>query len=347
MSRAVWVYMDTFQFRPAAGAWEAVGAARKLANSLQASLTAVMIGAGVEGLAREAFEYGADEVVVLASPTMADFSAEGYTDLLAGLVQKKGPAEAILFPANTRGRELAAMLAVDLQAGLLADAVEITAEDGQVVVTRPMYGGKCWARVVSETKPVLITVRQGAFEPPLRQTTREGTVAIINEPGIKDGGMTKVLSTTPAEANADLLGAKVIISGGRGAANSTKLAPPAGVEAESWRGREGFRLLEELAAVLNAALGASRAAVDAGYVSYSHQVGQTGKIVSPDLYIACGISGTIQHLAGIRASKTIVAINQDPNAPIFEFSRFGVVGDLFEIVPALTEACRKRLQSRN
>jgi electron transfer flavoprotein alpha subunit len=164
----------------------------------------------------------------------------------------------------------------------------------------------------------------------------------MNEPDI----LTKVESYSAGEAGVSLTDASVIVSGGRGVSNNPSLTPPAGLDekqAEIWKAQQGFTLIGDLAKVLHAAVGASRAAVDAGYIPYSHQVGQTGKVVSPDLYIACGISGAIQHQAGMRTSKVIVAINRDPEAPIFKLARYGVVGDLYSIIPALTEVFRKRL----
>jgi len=348
MSKEIWVYIDHFKAQPATATWETLGAAQQLAGSLTASVTAVIVGNQPEKLGQDAFAYGADEVIIIDAPDLQDYTPEPFASLLAGLVMKRTAPDAILFPATSRGRELAAMLAVDLRTGLLGDATNISvSNEAQIVVTRPMYAGKVLSRVACDTKTAILTVCKGYFDPPPYRSTLTGAPTYDHGPETASYGMTKVVSYTPAESNVSLLDAKVIISGGRGASNGPNLMPPPGdhiEDIESWRGQQGFKLLAALADVLNGAVGASRAAVDAGYVPYSHQVGQTGKIVSPDLYIACGISGTIQHLAGMRTSKVIVAINQDPDAPIFEFSRFGVVGDLFQIVPALTDVFRKRLQ---
>jgi electron transfer flavoprotein alpha subunit len=345
MSGGMWVYIDHFKAQAVNTSWETLGAAQKLKETQGGPVTAVMIGNALETLAQEAFNYGADEVLILPRND-EDYIPEPYAELMTRLAAKKGIPAAILFPASGRGRELAAMLATDLHTGLLADAIQIESNrEGGVIITRPMYAGKALARVTCEAKPAIITIRQGYFEPPAWQPNTSGTPSVVDDLGQVETP-TRVISYTPAESKVNLLDAKVIVAGGRGTSNCPELRPPEGAtidNLESWKGQQGFKLLTELAQVLNGAIGASRAAVDAGYIPYSHQVGQTGKIVSPALYIACGISGTIQHLAGMRNSKVIVAINQDPNAPIFEFSRFGVAGDLFQIVPALTEACRKRL----
>ncbi len=348
MSPEVWVYIDHYKDQAVSLSWETLGAARSLALALNASVTAVMIEAKSEKVGQTAFTFGADEVIILESPDCQEYTPEPYATLLGRLLEKRTSPSAILFPATSRGRELAAMLAVDLKTGLLADAaqIEINMND-KIVVTRPTYAGKVWARVVCETAPVLITVQKGAYAPPEQQPEKAGTPILLEDLGKIENSPTRVVGYTPPENTINLTDAKVIVSGGRGMANCPDLNPPPGTsaeEVEAWRGQEGFKLLSDLAGVLNGAVGASRAAVDAGYAPYARQIGQTGKVVSPDLYIACGISGMIQHLAGMRTSKVIVAINQDPQAPIFELARFGVVGDLFQIVPALTEACRKRIK---
>jgi electron transfer flavoprotein alpha subunit len=189
-------------------------------------------------------------------------------------------------------------------------------------------------------------LRGRAFGKPPPDTARTGTITRVS-PVLAEGDIpSKVEAYSAGEAGVSLSDASVIVSGGRGVSNNPALTPPAGLDekqAEIWKAQQGFKLIDDLAQVLHAAVGASRAAVDAGYIPYSHQVGQTGKVVSPDLYIACGISGAIQHQAGMRTSKVIVAINRDPEAPIFKLARYGIVGDLYAIIPALTEAFRKRL----
>jgi len=238
------------------------------------------------------------------------------------------------------------MAAIDLNTGVLADVIALEVKDGAIVATRPVYAGKLLAKVTCHTHPQLITLRGRAFTRPVLDATRTGTAQKV-APVIAEGNIaTKVESYAQVEGGVSLTDAGVIVSGGRGVVNNPSLTPPAGMDekaAEIWKAQQGFALIKELADVLGGAVGASRAAVDADYIAYPFQVGQTGKMVAPDLYIACGISGAIQHQAGMRASKIIVAINKDPEAPIFKLARYGVVGDMHTIVPALTAAFKERL----
>jgi len=277
--------------------------------------------------------------------TLADYRSEPYTALIAKLAAGRVP-EIILFPTTTRGRELAGMSAVDLNSGVLVDVIALEVQDGRVLATRPIYAGKLLAKVQCSAKPQIVTLRGRAFAKPEADESRAGVLTKV-EAAMAEADITvKVVDYTTSEVGVSLTDAAVIVSGGRGVSNNPKLEPPADLsdgEKEVWRARKGFELVGGLAEALGAAVGASRAAVDAGYVPYSHQVGQTGKVVSPDLYVACGISGAIQHLAGMRTSKVIVAINKDPDAPVFKLARFGVVGDLFDILPHLTVALRERL----
>jgi electron transfer flavoprotein alpha subunit len=334
----IWVYVDHFQGKALPASWEAIGAAK----SLGANVSALVLGNAVEELASAAIHYGADEVFLADAPALKDYTPEPFTSVIAGLAKEKSP-DAIFFPTTTRGRELGGMLAVDLNSGVLVDVVSLEIEGDQLVAVRPIYAGKLLQKVVCNAKPQIVTLRGRAFPKPEADPSRSGAmtrVPVDVEP------LTQVEGYEVAEEGVSLTDAGVIVSGGRGTSNNPNLTPPDGMsdeEAEIWRAQQGFQLIGELANVLGGAVGASRAAVDAGYIPYSHQVGQTGKVVSPDLYIACGISGAIQHLAGMRNSKVIVAINKDPDAPIFKVARYGVVGDLFEIVPALTEVFKKKL----
>jgi electron transfer flavoprotein alpha subunit len=213
----------------------------------------------------------------------------------------------------------------------------------QLLATRPIYEGKVLEKTICSGKPVLATIRGRAFPKPEADASRTGTPTKVE---VKAEALTTVEGYSASESAVNLGDAGVIVSGGRGVSNNPSLQAPAGMDekqAELWRAQQGFTLITDLASVLGGAVGASRAAVDAGYIPYSHQVGQTGKVVTPDLYIACGISGAIQHLVGMRNAKVIVAINKDSDAPIFKQARYGVVGDLFQIVPALTEAFKKKL----
>jgi len=341
----IWVFIDQFKGQALPTSWEALGASKMLAGQLGGGVTALIFGKGVEPIAAEAFQYGADEVLLADDPSLDDYRSEPYTALLAKLAGDSSP-DVILFPTTTRGRELAAMTAIDLNTGVLPDVIALEVKDGSLLATRPIYAGKLLCKVSCLSRPQLVTLRGRAFNKLPPDPSRMGTITKITPVMSEADIPTKVESYATGEAGVNLSDASVIVSGGRGVSNNPSLTPPPGLDekqVEIWKAQQGFKLVEGLAQVLHAAVGASRAAVDAGYIPYAHQVGQTGKVVSPDLYIACGISGAIQHQAGMRTSKVIVAINRDPEAPIFKLARYGVVGDLYAIIPALTEAFRKRL----
>ena len=345
MGNNIWVYIDQFRGKAHPGSWETLGAGISLAQKQGGSLTALVFGAGASQAAAETFHYGAGQVFYADDPSLADYRAEAYATLLSKLVKDSGP-EVLLLPTTSRGRELAAMCAVDLETGVLPDVTALHVADGRVVAVRPVYAGKLLAKVICSTNPQIITTRTRAFPSPVPDASRAGTPIRV-EPAVAEGEIpTRVIEYAESGGGVSVSDAAVIVSGGRGVSNNPTLTPPAGLDekqAEIWRAQQGFKLVSDLAQVLGGAVGASRAAVDAGYIPYEHQVGQTGKVVSPDLYIACGISGAIQHQAGMRTSKVIVAINKDPEAPIFKMARFGVVGDLFAILPHLTEALRQKL----
>jgi electron transfer flavoprotein alpha subunit len=331
------VYIDHFKGEVQPASWEALGLAKSLGTA-----SAVVFGSGVEAIVKSAFEYGSDEVWAADDAALADFRVEPYASTLSALASSQSP-DLILFPTTARTRELAAMTAIDLNTGVLADITALEANGDQLVATRPIYEGKVLERTVCTGKPVLATIRGRAFPKPEADPSKTGTATKVD---LKAEALTEVAGYSASESAVNLGDAGVIVSGGRGVSNNPSLQPPAGMDekqAELWRAQQGFALITELANVLGGAVGASRAAVDAGYIPYSHQVGQTGKVVTPDLYIACGISGAIQHLVGMRNAKLVVAINKDSDAPIFKQARYGVVGDLFQIVPALTEAFKKKL----
>jgi len=335
-----WVYIDHFKGQAMPASWEALGAGKKLG-----SVTAVIFGQNVDALAKEAFENGADEVLLADDVTLADYRAEAFSSSLSKLATEGSP-DVIIFPTTTRGREIAAMVAIDLKTGVMVDATALEVEGDAIVVTRPIYAGKLLSKETCSAKPQIVTLRGRAFPKPATQTGRTGSLTKVSAAMGESELKSKVEGYTTAEGGVSLIDAGVIVSGGRGVSNNPALTPPGGMDekqGEIWRAQQGFALVTELAIVLGAAVGASRAAVDAGYVTYSHQVGQTGKVVAPDLYIANGISGAIQHLAGMRTSKVIVAVNKDADAPIFKVARYGVVGDLFQILPALTAAFKQRL----
>jgi electron transfer flavoprotein alpha subunit len=332
----IWVYIDHFKGTALPTSWEAVGAAK----SLGATVAALVLGAGVEPVARQALEYGADSVILSDDPALADFRSEVFASTIAAAGEIP---DAIFLPTSTRGRELAAMLAIDLNSGVLVDVTRFEFSGDKLVVTRPIYSGKILQKETCASKPQIVTLRGRAFPKPVMAAGKSGDIKRI---AAKTDALTTVEGYSASEGGVSLTDAGVIVSGGRGVSNNPTLQPPAGLDekaAEIWRAQQGFKLVGDLASVLGAAMGASRAAVDAGYIPYSHQVGQTGKVVSPDLYIACGISGAIQHLAGMRTSKLIVAINKDADAPIFKVARYGIVGDLFAILPEVTEAFKKKL----
>ena len=331
------VYIDHFKGEVQPASWEALGLAKSLGTA-----SAVIFGSSLDAIANAAFEYGADEVFVAEDAALTEYRAEPYAATLSSLAFAQSP-DLILFPTTARTRELAAMSAVDLNTGVLADISGLEANGDQLVATRPIYEGKVLEKTVCSGKPVMATIRARAFPKPEADASKSGTATKVE---VKSKALTNVEGYSASESAVNLGDAGVIVSGGRGVSNNPSLQPPAGMDekqAELWRAQQGFALVTELANVLGGAVGASRAAVDAGYIPYSHQVGQTGKVVTPDLYIACGISGAIQHLVGMRNAKVIVAINKDADAPIFKQARYGVVGDLFQIVPALTEAFKKKI----
>jgi electron transfer flavoprotein alpha subunit len=333
-----YVYIDHFKGAALPASWEAIGVGKTLG-----AVKALVFGSGVEALAKTAFEYGADEVLLADDASLADYRAEAFAATLAS-VAASGTPDLLLFPTTTRGRELAAMAAIDLKTGVMVDVIALENADGKITVTRPIYAGKLLTKETCSARPLIITLRGRAFPKPAQQAGKSG--ALTKVAAATGDFPTKVEGYTTGEGGVSLTDAGVIVSGGRGVSNNPALTPPAGLDekqAEIWKAQQGFALVKDLASVLNAAVGASRAAVDAGYVPYAHQVGQTGKVVSPDVYIACGISGAIQHLAGMRTSKVIVAINKDAEAPIFKLARYGVVGDLFQVVPALAAAFKKKL----
>jgi electron transfer flavoprotein alpha subunit len=331
------VYIDHFKGEVQPASWEALGLAKSLGTA-----SAIVFGSSVDAVGKAAFEYGADEVFGADDPALTDYRAEPYASTLSALISSQSP-DLILFPTTARTRELAAMAAIDLNTGVLTDITGLEVNTNEIVATRPIYEGKLLEKVVCTSKPVLATIRGRAFPKPEADVTKSGTVTKVE---VKADAITTIEGYSTSESAVNLGNAGIIVSGGRGVSNNPSLQPPAGMDekqAELWRAQQGFALITELAKVLGGAVGASRAAVDAGYIPYASQVGQTGKVVAPDLYIAAGISGAIQHLAGIRAAKMVIAINKDADAPIFKVARYGVVGDLFQIVPALTEAFRKKL----
>ena len=320
----VWVFVENKDGEIITASKEAIGAARSVANDLGQSLTGLVLGQGVGAVADAAFDLGVDAVLGADDATLENFRLEAAGPLVTNLAQDKAPA-VIIASNTTRGRDLAAWVAADLDAGLVADGIALAVDGSTIKVTRPVYAGKLLADVNVTEGTQLITLRSRAF-PQAEATGGSGSAEWVDAAVGEDDISTKIVSFEGKEGTVSLTDASIIVSGGRGVG-----------------GPEGFEPVQALADAVGGAMGASRAAVDAGWIPYDHQVGQTGKTVSPDLYVACGISGAIQHQAGMRTSKLIVAINKDAEAPIFKLAQYGIVGDLFEVVPALTEEFKKRM----
>lgn len=329
--QGVWFWVEQFEGKASSISWEMAGKGRELADQLETSLTACVLGHEVDRLAQEALAYGADRVFLVDDPTLARYRTDPYAAIMVDLVNEYKP-EILIMGASSRGRDLAGSVATQLVTGLTADctALDIDPETRLLRQTRPAFGGNIMATILCpEHRPQMATVRHRVFEVPEKRSVSDELAGQIvrHTPKLSEDQIaSKVIDFVIEEGEVNLADARIIVSGGRGV-----------------KGPEGYAPLRELAEVLGGAVGASRAAVDAGWIPYPHQVGQTGRTVRPDLYIACGISGAIQHLAGMRTAKVIVAINKDPEAPIFDVAHYGIVGDLFEVVPALTEAFRKRL----
>ncbi len=320
----VWVWIENSNGEVATVSKEMLGAARTIADSLGQDVTALVFGQGVAGVADAAFDLGADAVIGADDATLAPFRVEAVGPLIVNLAQERQPS-VILAGATTRGRDLTAWVAADLDAGLVADGIGVEVDGETVKVTRPVYAGKLMSTVFVTEGIQVISLRSRAF-PQAESTGGSGSAEWVDAVVAEDDIPTKVVGFAGKEGTVSLTDAGIIVSGGRGVG-----------------GPEGFEPVQALADTLGAAMGASRAAVDAGWIPYEHQVGQTGKTVSPDLYIAAGISGAIQHQAGMRTSKIIVAINKDPEAPIFKLAHYGIVGDLFKVLPALTVEFKQRL----
>ncbi len=316
----VWIEQNNGEADPIA--WETLGAARQLATELGSTVTALVLGHNAQTLAKQAGHYGADKILLADDATLQTFRLEPYAAVITEQAQASQPA-LLLLGASAAGLELAAYVAAKLGVGLAADCTGLTVNNGQVVAIRPVLADNVIAAV---TGAQVITLRRRAFVPLQADAARASAITNVAARLAEAQIATKIEGTEAAAGEVSLAEAGIIVSGGRAVG-----------------GPAGFAPLRELATLLGGAVGASRAAVDAGWIPYAHQVGQTGKVVQPDLYIACGISGSIQHLAGMKASKTIVAINTDPNAPIFNYAHYGIIGNLFEVVPALTAALKTKL----
>ena len=311
--------------QPTPASRQAVGVARKLADGKSWKVTTVLIGHSISARADDLIGLGADKVIICDAPELADYSDESYCKILAEAAKNENSA-VILGGATFAGKSLFGRLSAVLSSGLAADITDIEWDGDTILATRPAYGGKAIIKMSPVGPgPQMATLRPKAFDDSSPVASRSGEKVKLNYDVSKFGSRTKVLERfSESGQQISLTDADIIVSGGRG------LREP-----------ENFKLVRDLAAVLGAAVGASRATVDAGWIPYAHQVGQTGKTVNPKLYVACGISGAIQHLVGMQSSKTIVAINRDAEAPIFKVATYGIVGDLFAILPKLTEKLRQ------
>jgi electron transfer flavoprotein alpha subunit len=305
--------------------YEIVSEARRLADSLGHEVSAVLLGSNVKDKAAKLGHYGADKVLVADDPRLETYTTEAYVSVIAEVVKASDPA-ILLLGASAQGKDLSARLSARLGVGMAQDCTAFSVEGGNLTALRPIYAGKAYAKVsFADSWPQMAAARPNVMVMNEPDTSKSPEVvdAAFN---LEDSALkTKVVEVVKDESGkVDLTEADKIVSGGRG-----------------MKGPEGYGILEELANVIGATVGASRSAVDAGWRPHADQVGQTGKVVSPNLYIACGISGAIQHLAGMSTSKVIVAINKDAEAPIFQKADYGVVDDLFKVVPAFTEEVKK------
>jgi len=322
----IWAYVEVSGGKAKNVGLEIIGPGKRITEATGEKVIAVLIGNDLDDAVKSAVSYGADQVITVSGDSYAEFSVEGYTFALQQLAEKYKPA-AILFGATSNGRELAPRLAARLKTGAAADCTGIEFEDNVIKWTRPVYSGRYLTVVENrEAAPQIGTVRPGIFKRGEPDPSRTAEVISEDVALPADAVRTTLVEkiAEAAEGAVKLEDAEVIVSGGRG------LGKP-----------ENFSLIKDLADLLGGVVGASRAAVDAGWINHVHQVGQTGKTVGPKLYIACGISGAIQHLAGMSGSDVIIAINRDSDAPIFEIADYGIVGDLKEVLPAFTEAVRK------
>jgi electron transfer flavoprotein alpha subunit len=322
MAKGVWIVAEQRDGALRKVSFELASTARKLADQLGEEVSAVLCGSGVEALAAALGKYGVDKVFVADSPALEPYTTDAHAAAVAKIVKENDPS-ILLVGASAQGKDLSAALVGKLATGMATDCTDVKIADGKLLAIRPMYAGKCFGEVVVTGTPQMASLRPNVFT--IVENAKAAAVAKFDA-GLGEA-KTKVLEVQKeAAGKIDVAEANVIVSGGRGI-----------------KGPEGFGILEELAGVLGAAVGASRAAVDAGWRAQADQVGQTGKVVSPNLYIACGISGAIQHLAGMSSSKYIVAINKDAEAPIFARADYGVVDDLFKVIPAFTGEVKKLL----
>jgi electron transfer flavoprotein alpha subunit len=326
MANDVWVYIEHKDGAVTPMSFELLGIGKTLADGFGSSVCGFVVGEKADDIAKEAFAYGASKIYAVEGAEFKGFRADAYSKAANFLLDKYKPGVA-LFRATSQGTDVAAASAALLGFGLCTDAIGLAVDGGKMKMTRAAFGGNYTVSVVNEkATPQIATVRPKAFAMPEKDASKSGEVVKESFSVAEADLNTKVLEFLQSAVAVNLVEADIIVTGGRGVGNP-----------------EGFQLIKELADLLGAAVGASRAAVDSGWIPYEHQVGQTGKTVKPKIYIACGVSGAIQHLAGMRTSDCIVAINKDPDAPIFKAATFGIVGDYKQVVPKLIEKFKGKL----
>ncbi|MBU0467708.1 MAG: electron transfer flavoprotein subunit alpha [Candidatus Omnitrophica bacterium] len=327
--KGVWIFAEQKRGNIQSISYELLGKATELAQKLGVEVSCMLLGHNITGKAQELISRGADNVHIVDSPELEHFLDEPYSKILINLIRKYRP-EIVLCGASAIGRALVSRVAVNIHAGLTADCTELDIDEAEKILlqTRPAFGGNIMATIISKNhRPQMATVRHKVFKEAEVDASRTGKVIIENFDKSFFRSRTKMLDVIEeVTSTINIAEADIIVSGGRG-----------------MKGPENFAILEELAKVLGGAVGASRAAVDSDWMPYSHQVGQTGKTVCPKIYIACGISGQIQHLVGMSSSDIIIAINRDASAPIFQVADYGIIGDVFQIVPLLTKKFKEAL----
>lgn len=329
--RDVWVFAEVKDDKLKSVSLELLTKAKELAKDLNQGCCALLIGNNIKDLCKELAAYGADKVYLAEHELLQSYSTDAYAPIIIGLISKYKP-NIVIYPATKLGRDLAPRVAAALELGLTADCTGLSIKDGLLLQTRPAFGGNVMADIITPfTRPQMATVRPNVMPKGEANYSKEAEIINVNvnlnATAIRT--VIKELIKIPPPPGKSIEEADIIVAGGRGVGS-----------------KEGFKILEELAKELNAAIGGSRVAVEQGWLPKQAQVGQSGTTVSPKLYIACGISGAIQHQVGMKSSKLIIAINKDPEAPIFNIADYGIVGDLFEVVPALTEAVRNAKRSQ-
>jgi len=324
--KGIWVIAEHYQRKIHPVAFQLLGRGRELADKLKVQLTLVLLGDSFDEQLEDLSQYGEDEIIYIRSPVLKDYYSDLYVSVLSEIINEKKP-EIILIGATPTGRDFAPRVAKRLNAGLTADCtgLDIEEESGHLRQTRPTFGGNIMATIrTPNSRPQMATVRPGIFKIP-EKIKKDIKITKIDSKITEKDSVTKIVKViTKKKTQINLEDAKIIVSGGRGVGS-----------------KEGFRLIQDLADILGGEVGGSRVTVELGWVDHDRQVGQTGKTVSPNLYIACGISGAIQHVVGMQGANLIVALNRDPGAPIFKVAHYGIIGDLHKVIPVLIDQIKK------